>query len=314
MASTPSEGVPRDGLSRDRWEVLADLVDSKQCTPIIGAGASEPTIPLAGQLGAKWAEQFGYPLTNSWNLSAVAQFMANRYDQFPKDEMQREIRASGEPDFSLPDNPHGMLADLELPVYVTTNYDDFMAAAIRSRGRDPQVEYCRWHGYDAAIGRSTDTPLVETIGRPLVYHLHGHVDSPRYMVLTEEDYLRFLLRMSEPTDSRQRETSPLLSPPVLEALAGNALLFVGYSLADWNFRLLLRGLTEMIGANFGMPCISIQLAPQEVVAGRSEEAKAYIRKHLGRMLRAEVDVYWGSAAQFASDFRTQRQGADQDAP
>ena len=90
MSSTPSYEQPAPPLSEDKWRRLLALMSAKKCTPIIGAGASWPTIPLAGQLGEQWALRHGYPLKNSWNLTAVAQFLAvDGYGMLPKNEMQR---------------------------------------------------------------------------------------------------------------------------------------------------------------------------------------------------------------------------------
>ena len=51
----------------------------------------------------------------------------------------------GPPDFSAPDEPHGALADLGLPVYITTNYDGLMTGALKDREKDPQRELCAWN-------------------------------------------------------------------------------------------------------------------------------------------------------------------------
>ena len=53
-------------------------------------------------------------------------------------------------------------------------------------------------------------------------------------MLTEDDYIDFLVRVSG---------DPNLLPPVIqEALASKMLLFVGFSLADWTFRVIFGGL------------------------------------------------------------------------
>ena len=46
------------------------------------------------------------------------------------------------PDFRAPDEVYALLADLRLPIYVTTNYDDFMYEALKDRGRSPQRAIC----------------------------------------------------------------------------------------------------------------------------------------------------------------------------
>ncbi len=70
--------------------------------------------------------------------------------------------------------------------------------------------------------------------RPIVYHLHGHRSVPESLVLTEDDYIDFLVRISG--------DSALLPPIIQSSLTNKMLLFVGYSLADWTFRVIFRGL------------------------------------------------------------------------
>ena len=62
------------------------------------------------------------------------------------------------------------------------------------------------------------------------------------MVASEDDYLDFLVNVSKdlaisPTGPNQRVMLPL---PIRTAVSTTTLLFVGYSLADVNFRVMLR--------------------------------------------------------------------------
>ena len=128
------------------------------------------------------------------------------------------------------------IAELPLPVYLTTNYDDFMIRALRHRGREPTREICRWNRSPAlAAERVVLDPLAEpTPERPVVFHLHGYLDLAESLVLSEDDYLDFLVSVS-------RDES-LLPHQIRRALAGTSLFFVGYALADWDFRVIHRGL------------------------------------------------------------------------
>jgi hypothetical protein len=93
--------------------------------------------------------KFGYPLedgSNS-NLISMAQFLALKYSDsiFPKDlivEMFKEVKA---PDFTDPLEPHRALARLPLPVYITTNYDDFMSQALIRQHWDLKRVLCQWN-------------------------------------------------------------------------------------------------------------------------------------------------------------------------
>ena len=57
----------------------------------------------------------------------------DRYAMFPKEILIQEFEKLDPPDFSKEDNPHGILADLDLPIYITTNYDNFMFNALKAR-------------------------------------------------------------------------------------------------------------------------------------------------------------------------------------
>ena len=76
------------------------------------------------------------------------------------------------------------------------------------------------------------------------------------MVLTEDDYLAFLVEIS--TDNSER----MLPSAIRNALASTSLLFVGYSLSDWDFRVLFRGLMGSLGRTLGMTSIAVQLDPR----------------------------------------------------
>jgi hypothetical protein len=132
------------------WEDLLKAVKKRQCTPFIGAGACVPWLPLGNQIAREWAEKYGYPLEDSSQLARVAQFMGidRGWEMFPKTELSERIGLIDHPNFSnkdFKDNPHAVLADLNLPVYITTNYDQFMEAAVLSRGKNTDSEYCRWN-------------------------------------------------------------------------------------------------------------------------------------------------------------------------
>jgi hypothetical protein len=114
-------------LPEKTWEILLDRINDQRCTPFLGAGACYGSLPLGSEIARKWASDYSYPFSNSDNLIEVAQYLAVRYDPiFPKELILRQLAEPKYPDFSALDEPHGLLADLPLPIYMTTNYDDFM--------------------------------------------------------------------------------------------------------------------------------------------------------------------------------------------
>jgi hypothetical protein len=285
-------------LSEDDWDTLLRKIDAKECTPFIGAGASAGTVPLASELAERWATEYEFPLRDATKLEQVAQYLAiKRSDaMFPKERLRDLLRDIPAPDFARPFEPHGVLADLELPIYLTTNYDRFMFLALQSRGLSPSWKVCGWNELirkkTAALPDGEPDP-----GHPLVYHLHGHYEVPQSMVLTEEDYLEFLVRLNRDA------SDPLLFSEVRTALAEHSLLFVGYSLSDWNFRVLFRGLIGSLPATLRNLSIAVQLdpVPRDPVEQWRRRAQAYVEAYFTRIQVFTVRVYFGDIKQFACE-------------
>jgi hypothetical protein len=288
-----------EALTEADWEELLYLIGDAKCTPFIGAGACAGTLPLGSDLATQWAEEYGYPLADKTDLARVAQFLAiARYEMYPKEAVRRQFQGIAPPDFTQPDEPHAVLADLPLPIYVTTNYDPFMVEALKDRKKDVQREFCRWNKFPQVTGQASifEGGYQPTPATPVVYHLHGHTEVPQSMVLTEGDYLDFLIRLS-----RDQE---LLPPAIRTALAGTALLFIGYSLTDWNFRVILRGLIGSLGASIGYMGMSVQLPPGNVAAQSVEKAQEYLDKYFERIQKIQVRIFWGDARDFVRELRS----------
>jgi hypothetical protein len=77
--------------------------------------------------------------------------------------------------------------------------------------------------------------------RTVLFKIHGHIGRARKaddtFVITEEDYVSFLGRMSSGNSVIPADLTPLMQ--------SRRLLFLGYGLRDWNFRVLLDRLTRM---------------------------------------------------------------------
>jgi hypothetical protein len=229
----------------------------------------------------------------------VAQYLAIDHDAMhPKERIETELRDLGPPDFTVATEPHALLADLPLPLYLTTNYDDFMTRALRDRRRDPVQEICKWNSaynvkrHPAPLG--DDPARLPTPANPVVFHLHGRFGVPESMVLTEDDYLDFLIALAE----RPEE---LLPHQILGALSSTSLIFVGYSLSDWDVRVLHRGLVVRGEPSLRRLSITVQL-------NKTPAVERYLDKYFRRM---EVSVYWGDAASFVQELRDRWDGHQQ---
>jgi len=262
------------------WSVLLRRISAHGVTPFIGAGISPH--PQASVIARDWATEYNYPeKLDPTNLAQVAQYLSVDVDgMWPKHLLLERFAATAEPDFADPYEPHRLLADLECPMYVTTNYDGFMSDAI-SRDRVPLRLTCRWN--DSLARPAVLKP--PTPASPWVFHLHGADTEPQSMVLTEDDYVDFLVRS-------QRDPK-MLPHQVVRALSHTSLLFMGYSLTDWTFRVLFRGIVCSLPNSLQQRQVAVQLPP-----GGQEEA--YLSKYFEGM---KVRVFWGEAKEFVTQFR-----------
>ena len=77
--------------------------------------------------------------------------------------------------------------------------------ALKSKGKEPVSEFCRWNNYAEAAGIESKllkkSKYQPTVSQPLVYHLHGDIDVPQSMVLTENDYIDFIVTLSRGDDN-----------------------------------------------------------------------------------------------------------------
>jgi hypothetical protein len=277
-------------VDEGQWLTLVERIDRGRCTPFIGAGACVPTLPLAREIADQWTGAGRYPLDDAHDLARVAQYLAVRRDaMYPKERIQEELAGLGPPDFDDPLEPHAVLADLPLPLYVTTNYDDFMVQALRHRRRAARQEICKWNNSypvqrEPAPMRD-DRTYQPTPASPTVFHLHGRLAVPESLVLTEDDYLDFLVTLSERPDT--------LPHQIRGALSSTSLVFIGYSLADWDFRVLHRGLVVRGDPSLRRVSVTVQLR-------QSREAEEYLDTYFRRI---DVSVYWGDATTFARELR-----------
>ena len=147
-------------LTDQDWDVLLRRIKQGRCTPFHGAGAAYGVLPLGGDIAKQWADKYEYPMEDRSNLIAVSQFLALKYSDaiFPKDLIVEMFADVKEPDFNDPAEPHRVLANLDLPVYVTTNYDDFMVKALARHHREPNRILCQWNR--AVKDYVTDNPTI----------------------------------------------------------------------------------------------------------------------------------------------------------
>jgi hypothetical protein len=291
------------------WDTLLRRIKGKACTPFIGAGAAAGFLPLAKTLAQELAVEYGYPFGDSYDLARVTEFVAvtKRDGIIPKERIAERLQKAPRPDVTNPCEIHRLLADLDLPIYLTTNYDDFMFQALRAAQKNPQREVCRWNRLLEQESSVFDTGFDPSPANPVVFHLHGHADLHQSMVVTEDDYLDFLVNISKdlavsPTGPRQRALLPVR---IRSAITNSTLLFIGYRLADLNFRVILRGLLGSLEQSTRRISIAVQLRPEAETAEDLNRVQEKIQNYLERYFdwTLNLQVFWGPADEFGRELR-----------
>ena len=314
----------------EHWESLITFIQEQRCTPIIGPGLAEPWLGQASELAHRWAARHGYPFAShdQEDLPRIAQYIQRRegpqylrlaFYKALREELLRRHR-SDIPDDLLqaetwsPDRilraleiaaaqswksnsteGHRHLAELRLPIYITTSPGHLLTQALICAGATPQMRLCPWwsHRIPESKWRYDDEPTVE---RPLVYHLFGHIGTPESLVLSEDHFFDFLIGVTRNRD--------LIPDTVVNALTSTALLFLGFRTDDWDFRVLFRTLMAQEG--------SAQLRDYKHVTAQIEPEEDHLinlqraRKHIEQVFNKDnIGVYWGHSDAFLSALAAQ---------
>ena len=335
--------VPSSEAGLHRFEDMDSLIASirdGRCTPILGPGLIEFLAGSPRDLARSWATCFRFPMSpdDQDDLPQVAQFLSVRKgEDFPRATLQQYLRDEIQKRYSadLPDTlrghgaplesliqevgrrrreqdeteAHRVLANLPLPIYITTNPDDLLANALLAVGKQPVVELCRWREdtYDWPASVFDEEPGYKpTPERPLVYHLFGHMKHRDSVLLTQDDYFDYLTGIS---------TNPGIIPNcVMRAWASTALFFLGFQVDDWNFRILFRSILNQEGSGLQRirgrsgsrtkkyVNVAVQMDPEEGRSLLPPYARRYLEEAFGI---AGFTIYWGSSQQFVKELWAQ---------
>jgi len=157
------------------------------------------------------------------------------------------------------------LAELDFPLVITTNYDQLFESALAAAGKQPRVAVYT-PNLEATIDHRDPTPQ-----SPIVFKIHGDITRPETIVLTDEDYIQFVLRMS---NKDPYDPVPLT---LKYYLTGWTTLFVGYSLLDYNLRLLFKTLRWKIDSANVPDMYSVDYRPDPLILDVWQSQRRYVK-------------------------------------
>ena len=312
------------------WETLRLQMRTGNFTPVLGPGLADSILGSRQDIARRWVERWQMPLAthNQGDLAQVAQYLRVRsavttvrsqlIDYLGEEIAKRSKNAEpGDPFLDLPldpqkpeeaitevgrrlrktdpGDPYRVMAALPVSVYVTTAWTDLLQAALLDRDpqRVPVTMTFPWNEMaDVDALDALEEPSEE---RPLVYHLFGRLERPRSLVLTEDDYFQWMTAWT----TRRKD----IPPKVSEALVESSLMFVGFRLDDWDFRVVFNGVKSFGGSALFKESlhVGVQLSPDNQLI-EPEAAQEYLESYFGN---DQVNIFWGDTRHFLDEFRSQ---------
>ena len=257
---------------------VAGAVRDGKCILFLGAGVHAPPPqgaearypheqrpPFGGDLSRLLAAECDlatrHPDEDPANLQRVALFYEHaRSRRQLVEAIQQAVEVGRQPSPML-----RALAELGFPLVISTNYDRHFESALAAAGTRPRVVIYT-HDRQPTIDYRDPTPQ-----SPIVFKIHGDVTRPETLVVTDEDYIQFVLRMS---GIEQYDPIPIT---VKYHLTGWTTLFIGYSLLDYNLRLLFKTLRWKIDSANVPDMYAVDVKPDPLILDIWENHRRYVK-------------------------------------
>jgi hypothetical protein len=237
------------------YRIILDELRSGNAIPFLGSAASRvgsldgsPAIlPSGAQLSDMLADDAKFPSTDERDRSDLAKVSSYYVDASNRGALRRKLRSIFTGAYHCNDLHRFLAAAANNLLVVTTNYDTLLEQAFLEIDKPYDLvvypadnqEYGNsvlwWpHGAKEPSKFKPNQLDIQDLGKSnVIYKIHGSVNTQTErwdsFVITEEDYVRFLSRMNNAVPAAFREY-----------FSSRAFLFLGYSLRDWNMRVLLK--------------------------------------------------------------------------
>jgi hypothetical protein len=304
-----------DGLQAHYKTVISEMAEGG-VTPLLGAGVNlcgRPEnanwerkdltfAPSGGELAGYLARRFDYPQPDGGDLLEISQWV---FVEMGDEKLYRELREIFVVDYE-PSALHHFLARLPAALkakgawrrhqaILTTNYDDALERAFRE-AQEPfdllsyiavgddrgKFQHTAPDGSKQVIHTPNEYTELSLDERTVIVKIHGDVDRAAEdyddvegdsYVITEDDYVDYLTRS---------DIATLLPKSLQKQLQRSSFLFLGYSLSDWNLRVILQRIRgqQKRSANSW----AIQVNPQKIQQTIWRDRKVEI-------LDLDLDVY-----------------------
>ncbi|HEX4065466.1 MAG TPA: CHAT domain-containing protein [Acidobacteriaceae bacterium] len=306
----------------DKWRSICASVRAGRFIPILGPELGDDLLGGTQELARVLAERHGFPLANHErdDLAKVAQFIAVEqkrsyvYEAIQNqflDQVHRHLATRGnvaprtlnglldavvEECSADPTNPYHVLSDLPASIYLNASYTPLLLRTLRSQGKDPEPVFTAWRGEE--VPRKPEPKIAKpTPQNPWVYHVFGLFGKPDSLVLTEDDFFDYLIAEAR---------LDLLLPALVGQLMQSSLLFLGFRLDDWRFRVLFRMIVTRQGTRTlrELAHVGVQVNPGDWSVADAGKARKYIESYFhGGDGAPEISIFWGTPRDFLKQLK-----------
>jgi hypothetical protein len=269
----------RTDVSDVTIEAIARRVEKGECILFLGAGVHGPPPdgspyeypdeqrpPLGGELALRLAERCNFADASPQASPTALQRISLYYEiKTSRQALVREITDAV--DYQTRPSPAlRALARLNFPLVITTNYDRLFERALAEANKQQYVGL-----YETEQNPTAECPHDPTPERPFLFKIHGDISRPESIVITDEDYIQFILRMSH-----EGPYHPI--PMMLKYhLTRWPTLFVGYSLLDYNLRLLFKTLRWKVDRARLPDTYAVDIAPDPLIVEVLDLQQKYVK-------------------------------------
>lgn len=271
--------------------LIVDRFHAKQCVPFLGAGANVTDVKrgyegleLGGEVADSLVKEIEFQGRDPRDLARVAlqyEFIMDR------PHLIQQLRAILPEDKCDPSPLLQVLAKLPFNLIVSTNYDCLLERALQTSKRPFRSITQPLEGFNVSPETTAWFDELEVYEHAKLYKIHGtfgktYAPPPPPpppgkevvdlgvppVLITEDDYVQFLGVVNIPNVGVPKLVTKDLVP--------STLLFLGYSLEDWDFRSIFKGLIESLPKHQSRKSFAIQKSPSEFWVNFWEDKKVII--------------------------------------
>jgi hypothetical protein len=311
-----------------KWSAICHRIHKGEFIPILGPELGEDVFGGTRELASELAEKHAFPLAthDRTDLAKVSQFISTSQDRdFAQEKVQNQFllqlserlakhpgqSTNSNPKRTLPEfldlalercradenHPYRILAELPAAIYLNASPETMLYRSLKAAGKNPEAVFCSWRGKEVPK-QPQPKALSPTPETPWVYHVFGLFGKPDTIVLTEDDFFDYLIATSR---------LDLLLPTLVGRLMQSSLLFLGFRLDDWRFRVLFRMIVTRQGIETmkELSHVGVQVNPDENSLADVERARKYMESYFQESKGGapNISIYWGTSADFWKELR-----------